>query len=331
VVASTQATVDVTARIGDSQLGLLLGNPIALVRLALRIDVDDPQGDPSDPSTPTPVRLGSIGLLTDGILAWYDEADPTVLHPIHAAVGAAVARTRAAREPRAGTPLVTDPLLGDPLLWLTPGTTRTMVVLAVPGGDFTVVSGLLPQKRLELAREWTDPVLRSLTPTLGFDRVLRDPAAIALPVPGGVRGTWTWFHRTAPGVPWTGDALSADPPSAEPGSPVMVQDGYLKVTLIDDPPADTIDLEVTCITRTPHDTIGWLGGTNADGSPWRVPMDKAVEMVESGRFAFVVRGSAGPDHIVPLRVGVSRRGRKYLHTPADDTTVNNLEELPRCP
>jgi hypothetical protein len=225
----------------------------------------------------------------------------------------------------------TPALLGDPLLWLTPGVTRTVVVLAVPGGDFTMVSGLVPQKRLELAREWTDPVLRVLTPTLGFDRVLHDPAAIALPVPGGVRGSWTWFHRTAPGQPWLGDALSADPPSAEPGTPVVIEDGYLTVTLLPDPPADTIDFEVTCISRGPAGSIGWLGGTNDDGSPWRVPMSKAVEMVESGRFAFVVRGTADLAHTVPLQIGVSRRGRKYLHTPADDTTVNNLEELPRCP
>ena len=323
VVATTQAAVDVTARVGDSQLGLLLGNPIALVRLALRVDVDDPQGAAGNATALTPVRLGSIGLLTDGVLAWYDEADPTLLHPIHDAVAAEVAAASIAAS--------SSPLLGDPLLWLTPGVTRTVVVLAVPGGDFTLVSGLVPQKQLELAREWTDPVLRVLTPTLGFDRVLHDPAAIALPVPGGVRGMWTWFHRTAPGRPWVGDALSADPPSAEPGTPVVVEDGYLTVTLLPDPPADTIDFEVTCVSRGPGGSIGWLGGTNDDGSPWRVPMSKAVEMVESGRFAFVVRGTADVEHTVPLQVGVSRRGRKYLHTPADDTTVNNLEELPRCP
>ena len=205
------------------------------------------------------MRLGSIGLLTDGVLGWFLEDDPTQLHPIHGAVGAAVG---AAEAGGGGATL-----LGEPLVWLTPGQTRKVVVLAVPAADLTVVSGLLPQKRLDMVREWTDGPLRRLTPTFAFDAIIRDPAAVALPVPSGVRGTWSWFQRPAPGSPWSATEISADPPSAQPGTRVLAQDGYLRVALIEDPPFETVSFQVECITRGgPTGSIQFIGGTSADGS-----------------------------------------------------------------
>jgi len=34
---------------------------------------------------------------------------------------------------------------------------------------------------------------------------------------------------------------------------------------------------------------------------------------------------------VPIHVARSSRGRRYLRTPADDETTNNLASLPRIP
>jgi hypothetical protein len=127
--------------------------------------------------------------------------------------------------------------------------------------------------------------------------------------------------------------VSADPPSAQLGQPAAVQDGYLRVTLTDDPPYRGVPVRVTGTRRRGHlNTIQALCGTNADGSAWQVPIDTAVQMVESGRFWLYVRAVVnGAERDVGLVVGVAASGRKYLHTDPDETTVNNLDTLPPCP
>jgi hypothetical protein len=91
-------------------------------------------------------------------------------------------------------------------------------------------------------------------------------------------------------------------------------------------------MEVTCTRRWgPANTIQELGGQNANGTSWRLPIDTAVRMVESGRFWLFVRAEVdGVAKDVGLVVDVSERGRKFLRTEADTTTVNNLDSLPAC-
>jgi hypothetical protein len=332
LIDTTRSAVDVTGRAGDGQLALLLGHPVAVVRLGLTATVDDPQADRATgaPPTATPCRVGSIGNLQDGVLAWFVEDRPEQVHPVHAAVPDLAVPLAA--DPAGSAPLA-GPFVGDPLVWLRPGQTRVLVLLVAPGADITVVSGLLPQKRLEMPREWTERPLRKLTPTLGFDALLRDPAALSVPVPGGIHGVWSWFTRRQAGQPWTAEDVSADPPSAQPGQPVAVQDGYLRVTLIDEPAYQGVPVRVTGTRRWgPANTIQALCGPNPDGTSWQMPIDTAVEMVESGRFWLFVRAVVGgAERDVGLVVAVSPAGRKYLHTDPDETTINNLDTLPPCP
>jgi hypothetical protein len=233
MIDTTRAAVDVTGRIGDDQMALLLGHPVSVIRAGVTLDVDDPQSRDANAAVATPCRIGSVSSLQDGVLAWFAEDRPEQVHPVHAAV-AALARPLAA-DPAITGPL-TGPFIGDPLLWLRPGETRRLVLITAPGTDVSVVSGLLPIKRLQMSREWSERPLRRLTPTIGVDAALRDPSALAIPVPAGVHGAWTWWRRPEPGQPWEGTTVSADPPSAQPNRPVEAEDGYLRLTLFDDPP-----------------------------------------------------------------------------------------------
>ena len=319
LIEITGRAVDVTARAGNAQLSLLLGHPVCVVRLGLTLSVDDPQGADALAATLTPVRLGNIASLTDGVLAWFLEDAPGQVHPVHAAVTAASASPNA--------------FVGDPLVWLQPNTTRTLVVLAVPSTDITVVSGLLPQKQLEIRREWTEQPLKLLTPTLGVDALVRDPNAVAMPVPGGINGAWTWYQRPVTGAAWRAEPVSSDPPTAQPGAVVVAQDGFLRVTLIEDPPYRGIPMRVEYADHAGHySTIEAIGGTNPDGSVWRLPIDTAVQMAESGRYWFHVTAAVGGvERDIDIVVRRAGSGRKYLRTVADETTTNNLEQLPRIP
>ncbi|BDI06332.1 MULTISPECIES: DUF3892 domain-containing protein [Burkholderiales] len=318
LIDTTRGAVDVTGRVGDEQLSLLVGNPLTVLRLAVSVVVDDAQSPAQ--TMAVPCRIGSIGSLHDGVLAWFAEDRAEQVHPVHAAVSEAAQATSAGG------------FVGEPLLWLKPGQVRRLVLLTTPGADVTLTTGLLPVKKLQMQREWTERPLRRLTPTLAFDNLLRDPDAMSVPLPAGPAGTWTWWRRPSPGEPWRAEAVSLDPPSAEAGAAVEVEDGYLRLKLADETLYSGVPMQVTCIRRWgPQNTIQQLGGLNPDGSSWRMSSDQMVQMIESGRFRFFVRAVvAGIERDVRLVVDTSPRGRKFPRTDMDDTAANNLEQLPTC-
>jgi hypothetical protein len=91
---------------------------------------------------------------------------------------------------------------------------------------------------------------------------------------------------------------------------------------------NAVPIQVKCIEKpSAFASIAALGGTNGDGSRWRLPIDQAVRFIESGRFRFFVDVGHGP---VDLMVDITDAGRKFVRTVGDQTTENNLLSLPRC-
>ena len=90
---------------------------------------------------------------------------------------------------------------------------------------------------------------------------------------------------------------------------------------------------VGCITKSdrddPHDRIINVGGTNADGTAWKLTQQHAIDGIESGKWEFYVERPAGDR--VNVIVATSRYGNMYLKTEADGDQPNNLLSLPECP
>lgn len=94
----------------------------------------------------------------------------------------------------------------------------------------------------------------------------------------------------------------------------------------------TQSVQIRCINKTPrndpHDRISHVGGTNADGSRWKMTQPDAIASIEQGRFKFYTSVSGTSVWVI---VAVSGRGNKYLKTANDGEQPNNLLSLPECP
>lgn len=93
--------------------------------------------------------------------------------------------------------------------------------------------------------------------------------------------------------------------------------------------------QITCVNKTDRFNP-WERITHVGGSEWKLTQQEAIDGIESGKWAFVVRrGDHSAASIllnaeVDVIVAVSRFGNKYLKTEADSEEPNNLLSLPEC-
>ena len=92
-------------------------------------------------------------------------------------------------------------------------------------------------------------------------------------------------------------------------------------------------LRIRCIVKTDrtsvHERIHSVGGVKPDGSPWKLPQDKAISYIEDGTYVFYIERAGG--HRVDLIVTTGADGDKYLKAVTDKEQPGKLLSLPTCP
>jgi hypothetical protein len=266
-VDTTVWSADPVGAAGTAAVSVLVGRPIAVVRAKLRMDLYDDSNDyqlsPTDITARQAafaaaaergltVRLGALSRFDDGVLGFYLDDDYSIFHPMHAAVRELareggpqhgfldqVEAAKAYGESLDPEPIMVPYLQGDPDLTVRPGRDVTLTILMLAGLGINATCGVVPRKRLELNRSWTDAALQKLVPSFRVGPVLVDPSEIRMPrisaVPADAgRLDNTWTRRDTP-VTWREDPILAASMAARlVNHPAVAHEGWVRLVLAED-------------------------------------------------------------------------------------------------
>jgi hypothetical protein len=247
MIDATLWTNDPIGRAGNEHLSVVIGHPLALVRVELRLEVESTP-DPRDrymtaraelERTPIPVRLGELLALDDGLMGYFVNDDFSRFHPVHEALadqarasgpgrgflGSAATTTSLAAEP------VRHPYIDRaPFVEIRPGQRLLLTLLVDPRGAVHVTSGIVPRKKIELMREHVAPALDAMALTFRVGPVLVDPEQIRMPLPAEIRGGWSWVRKVNV-TAWAEDpVVKATQDALLPDAPAEITEGWLRVS-----------------------------------------------------------------------------------------------------
>jgi hypothetical protein len=263
VIDETLWTVDPLGGRKDQNLSVLIGRPLAVVRVNLQLQLNgNPYYDQYweeileiNNSTVTlkknnggilnyqfPVCLGSQDLRNDGVIGYFlqvmDAAatdyktfnavhipDPETFKPANPPYIKQIGTGNYINLKFKPTPNPVDPT--NPF---DTSDSAYLTMLLDPRGVAHAYTGLLPVKKLELPAKYVDAPLNSMALTFRVGPLLQDPDTIRIPKPAEQKGTWSWIQAAGTGKgDWAKDPIvSADHKTRISNTPLELREGWLE-------------------------------------------------------------------------------------------------------
>jgi hypothetical protein len=255
-------TVDTFALLGSEHVAGLIGRPIAVVRMQLRLELQAEEDiDLSDPdrvaeraaaeqalaTVAFPVRIGEPTRTDDGVLGYFVDDDYSRYRLVDKAIAELAleaGRSRGQLGLLSQTPTlppadpITHPYIigssNDDTLLLHLGQTVTLTVLMNPAGKAYLTSGIVPREAVQLSRDWVGPGLAALAPTLRtgpllVETDLDDKQQVRLPKVSVYGTNQAFLWRDTPAT-WRTDAiLAATQTALLPATPAAFREGWVRV------------------------------------------------------------------------------------------------------
>lgn len=263
-IDTTLWTVDPLGSLGTEHIAGVVGRPIAVVTARLSLDVQRDLDNRvySDESLRTgrqaaydalaqesfEVRLGEVTRSDDGLLGYFVDDDFSVFHLVDRVIADEAlpsGRGRGVLDADSAAPLAPVPI--DPELpyidaegtiRIRPGQTIRLTLLMHPGGKAHLSTGILPRTSQSLARDWVQPGLATIAPSLRSGPLLIDADKVRLPKVASFPAEQLFTHRDTPSS-WRDDPiLSATQSALLPDTQPEVQEGWIRIAPDPGTPAD---------------------------------------------------------------------------------------------
>jgi len=252
-IDTTLWTIDPFGAMGQEHIAGLVGRPIAVVAARVSLDAYSDVGDRVYPDEDLrsgrqaaygalaqlelPIRLGEITRSDDGLLGYFVDDDYSSFHVVDKViVGEALpsGRCRGVLDPDGPPPdqpvPITHPYI-DPsgILRIHPGQTVRLTLLMHPGGKVYLTSGILPRTNRSLSRDWIEPGLKVLAPSLRCGPLLIDADKVRLPKVASFPAEQLFTHRDTP-TTWKDDPiLAATQAALLPDTAPEIQEGWVRI------------------------------------------------------------------------------------------------------
>ncbi len=243
-IDETLWTVDPPGGQTDNDLAVLIGRPLAVVRMQVSTElygrpaynqswrdtfdlanVNDPnsvevgQQEAGFTALPFSIKLGSTELLSDGTIGYFVLNTYTTFNSVHAA--------------KPASPYV-QPIGGTNYLSLPfsyPSTSmQILTALIDPRGSIHATTGILAIVELQLPAQFWASVLAKMAVSFRIGPVLTAPSPIRVPAPVEQAGVWSWVWQPAPGTYQTGDVVAAGSEARLADSPPHLMEGWLMLS-----------------------------------------------------------------------------------------------------
>jgi hypothetical protein len=252
-IDTTLWTVDPFGSLGTEHIAGLVGRPIAVVaaRLSLDIQADiDARTYASDDlrtgrqaafdalaAQTFQVRLGEVTRSDDGLLGYFVDDDYRTFHVVDRSIAQNAlpsGRGQGVLDPTNTDPLQPEQITHsyintDGVITIRPGQTVRLTLLMHPGGKVHLSSGILPRTEKALARDWVNPGLSVLAPSLRCGPLLIDADKVRLPKVASFPAEQLFTHRDTP-TTWKDDPILAATQSALlPDTAPEIQEGWVRI------------------------------------------------------------------------------------------------------